>query len=392
MLRGALSRYDAIISTLGKKATINHRLVTKLLQNHDLTPAQADSILDITKKAYCDNYHVYIAYLGYYGGRGKPEDLVQKYDVIKHCVPENKHSAGFHTFALRAYHELGDMPNMLRCAEVLYKCGEICLTNSEIESLLLHVARTEVGKFEAWWGRLRLNTPLRVTSYNELITAFSQPPSPKFGFAYDVFSTMFCMKVRPNSETFAIAAGMYARARDSRGYRTLLNTMSTCGEPITRSVLLAVMDLYVVYGDVDSCEKAFAHLRERGEATSVAFDQMITLYSNAGDMQKVHDIWAMMKQQGIEPSTNTYNLIIAAHAKLGRSAECTQFFEAMKADKLAPNLGTFAGVLSAYVMQRNFHSTRKYYDEMTQAMPIMDGVGAILQYCSMKSELKLKVY
>jgi hypothetical protein len=60
----------------------------------------------------------------------------------------------------------------------------------------------------------------------------------------------------------------------------------------------------------------------------------------------------------------------------------------MKENKLTPNLGTFAGIVTAHVQQRNFRSSRNFFEEMTQAMSVKDALGAIYEYCSMKSSLK----
>lgn len=60
----------------------------------------------------------------------------------------------------------------------------------------------------------------------------------------------------------------------------------------------------------------------------------------------------------------------------------------MKARQLAPNLGTFAGILTASVQKRNFGVSRKYFEEMAQVLPVSNAINTMLQYCSWKSSLK----
>jgi pentatricopeptide repeat protein len=101
-----------------------------------------------------------------------------------------------------------------------------------------------------------------------------------------------------NAVTYEIAANMYARAGDARACRELVLEMSTTCPPVTRGVLLAVMDVCVTHGDAKACEEIFEKLRSESDGTSAVYDKMLTLYGNAGDLQKARDTWELMITQG----------------------------------------------------------------------------------------------
>lgn len=98
--------------------------------------------------------------------------------------------------------------------------------------------------------------------------------------------------------TFEIAANMYARAGDSRRCREVVEDMHERGMEYTPGVLLALMDICVLHGDREGCEKLFGLLGSTGRLTSVAYDKMIMLYSNAGDLEKARETWESMHNQG----------------------------------------------------------------------------------------------
>eukprot|EP00026_Physarum_polycephalum_P007518 Phypoly_transcript_07580.p1 GENE.Phypoly_transcript_07580~~Phypoly_transcript_07580.p1 ORF type:complete len:489 (+),score=125.68 Phypoly_transcript_07580:103-1569(+) len=255
-------------------------------------------------------------------------------------------------------------------------------TRDACSALLAQCVRTGRLAHAQELRTLRGTSAFTVASLNLLLAAYAKQGNVARGAA--LFSDM----LERDAVTFEIAANMYARAGDARACRDLVTEMSASCVPVTRGVLLALMDVCVAHGDVKACEQIFEKLRAENDGTSVVYDKMLTLYSNSGDLQKVRDAWELMIDHGISPSTNSYNIIIAAHAKQGKSPDCLRLFQAMKANKLAPNLGTFAGIVTAHVQRRNFRSSRKFFEEMTQAMPVKDALGAIFEYCSLKSSLR----
>lgn len=81
-------------------------------------------------------------------------------------------------------------------------------------------------------------------------------------------------------------------------------------------------------------------------------------------------------------------MLIAAHASQGEAPECQDIVIRMRAHSLAPNLVTFAGLLTAHVVRREFGAVRTVFEEMRTAAPFSSAFDAILSFCNLKSDLR----
>lgn len=131
-----------------------------------------------------------------------------------------------------------------------------------------------------------------ITSLNFLLAAYARQGNVARGTAL-----LRDMRER-NPATFDIAAHMFARAGDSRRCRELLEEMRSYGMDFTLGVLHALMDLCVLHGDREGCEKIFGLIQQKGQLSSVTYDKMITLYSNSGELEKARESWESMHSQG----------------------------------------------------------------------------------------------
>ena len=131
-----------------------------------------------------------------------------------------------------------------------------------------------------------------VASVNLLLAAYAKQRNVARGAA--LLNDM----IERDAVTYELAANMYACADDARACRELVIEMTANCVPITRGVLLALMDVYVAHGDAKACEEIFEKVRGENDGTSVVYDKMLTLHGNTGDLQKARDTWELMISKG----------------------------------------------------------------------------------------------
>merc|ERR1719146_199970 len=109
----------------------------------------------------------------------------------------------------------------------------------------------------------------------------------------------------------------YARKNDKRAFDAL-DRLVESGEPIQEGTCVAVLALCAEGHNVPLAERVLAEARKAGCASVVVYSALMRVYAMSRLFQKTCDLYATLREDGLEPDTIMYGGLIKAAVECGR--------------------------------------------------------------------------
>merc|ERR1719146_603807 len=109
----------------------------------------------------------------------------------------------------------------------------------------------------------------------------------------------------------------YARKNDQRAFGALDRLLES-GEPIQEGTCVAVLALCAEGHNVPLAERVLAEARKAGCASVVVYSALMRVYAMSRLFQKTCDLYATLREDGLEPDTIMYGGLIKAAVECGR--------------------------------------------------------------------------
>jgi len=109
----------------------------------------------------------------------------------------------------------------------------------------------------------------------------------------------------------------YARKNDQRAFDAL-DRLVESGEPLQESTCVAVLALCAEGHNVPLAERVLAEARKAGCASVVVYSALMRVYAMSRLFHKTCDLYATLREDGLEPDTIMYGGLIKAAVECGR--------------------------------------------------------------------------
>merc|ERR1719174_2111233 len=117
--------------------------------------------------------------------------------------------------------------------------------------------------------------------------------------------------------TFDNVLKRYARKNDQRAFGAL-DRLVESGEPLQESTCVAVLALCAEGHNVPLAERVLAEARKAGCASVVVYSALMRVYATSRLFHKTCDLYATLREDGLEPDTIMYGSLIKAAVECGR--------------------------------------------------------------------------
>ncbi|KAK4773707.1 hypothetical protein SAY87_028726 [Trapa incisa] len=183
-------------------------------------------------------------------------------------------------------------------------------------------------------------TPRSVLSFNVLLMACNA--CKLFDKVPNLFNEMSSKyNIVPDKISYGILIKSYCEARSPEKGLALLREMEQKGLEVTAITFTTILDALYKLGKIDEAEKLWAEMVSKGcELDSAVYNIKIMNAQDVGP-QTVKDIIEEMKENGVEPSTVSYNYLITSYSKAGLIEDAMKVYEGLRENGCRPNAVTF---------------------------------------------------
>ncbi|KND05154.1 pentatricopeptide repeat domain-containing protein [Spizellomyces punctatus DAOM BR117] len=110
---------------------------------------------------------------------------------------------------------------------------------------------------------------------------------------------------------------------------------------------------------------------DEGERTKLTIPQLTKLMKllvqhDPPKTEFMYQVFGMMKQLGLSPTTQTFNLLMRAHAQEGKVAEARRVLTELVAAGLQPDMHTYNLFMKMYIESDNLNAAVKFFNRMVE--------------------------
>ncbi|KAJ1554175.1 hypothetical protein HK096_004724, partial [Nowakowskiella sp. JEL0078] len=212
-----------------------------------------------------------------------------------------------------------------------------------------------------------LQDELRITKLWDWLELYNASPSPT---TYHLF-----LKFAHSRKLDMLASKVFAHLHKSipkilpgRSTPTLTDNLNI--NDIIQEMYLVTLDTHAQAGDPVAAHQLFNEMHAEGYQIGIrACNQLINAYARANDHAGVERAIHLMAHHHVEPTTQTYNILIHSEARRGNPLGATTIFQKMLVEsetnpKVAPTVVSFNTLLHAYAKAVDVVNANKLMDLM----------------------------
>ncbi|KAL1207340.1 Pentatricopeptide repeat-containing protein [Cardamine amara subsp. amara] len=187
-------------------------------------------------------------------------------------------------------------------------------------------------------------TEKNMVSWNSMITGYSQAGYKKE--AVDLFREMEKEGVEPDERTLVSLLGACTHLGDLRTGRLLEEVAITKKIGLSTFLGPKLISMFGKCGDLDSARRVFNQMNEKDR---VAWNAMITVYSQSGKSDKAIKLFREMEENRVSPDAVTLSTVLAACGSVG-ALELGKRIETYAASEIAlqHNIYVATGLVDMY--------------------------------------------
>ena len=196
---------------------------------------------------------------------------------------------------------------------------------------------------------------------------------------------------RPDEESYLRVMDAWAMRRLPAKAKEVLEQQEQRegSPPVSTNAYNKLIKAYGMVGDFDEAESVFQTLRSEGTANHKSWVQLMKARAAAGndEDEDTEDIIRMylqeMEDDGLEPETDAYNVLIRCIGKTSPQRAEAMLFELLErfrggdeGDAIKPNAGTFRAVLLAHRGKGRGKVNKQMAAKAEQLLQIFDGLSS----------------
>ncbi|CAI9277461.1 unnamed protein product [Lactuca saligna] len=243
----------------------------------------------------------------------------------------------------------------------------ILTSGVDMNSLSLHSKLVGVyancGCFTSAHSMFQITENLNVFAYNWMISALTF--NGFFKEAINYFSLLQQSKnLVPNSYTFQFLLKCCVGLSDPNKGKEVHSATYKFGHHANSSVVNSLIEMYC---KCDSLLYARQLFDKMSQPDIISWTNMISAYSNSGQLQESQSLFYKMILTGLEPNEFTWNALITGYARIGDCDGAFTTFSKMTKTGLIPDVVTWNTMISGFVQSQQTIKAMELFNQMLVA-------------------------
>jgi len=227
----------------------------------------------------------------------------------------------------------------------------------------------QIQKARALLSEMSANgvAPNKVT-YNEMLNALVNIKDRRG--MWQLISDMASKGMYPNSVTCSIILKSLSATSDPSSVARAMELIDTMHDEMDEVLFSSVIEACVRVGKLDLLSAKLQQYAARGGfegLTAPTYGSMIKAYGKARDTEKVWELWTMMRQRGVKPTSITLGCMVDALVKNDQADAAFDLVQEVKHDPVCRdtlNTVIYSTILKGFTLARLPERVDQVYQEM----------------------------
>jgi len=209
--------------------------------------------------------------------------------------------------------------------------------------------------------------PNKVT-YNEMLNALVNIKDRRG--MWQLISDMAAKGMYPNSVTCSIILKSLTATSDPSSVARAMELIDTMDDDMDEVLFSSVIEACVRVGKLDLLSAKLQQYAARGGfegLTAPTYGSMIKAYGKARDVEKVWELWTMMRQRDVKPTSITLGCMVDALVKNGQADAAFDLVQEVKQDAVCRdtlNTVIYSTILKGFTLSKQPERVDQVYQEM----------------------------
>lgn len=137
-----------------------------------------------------------------------------------------------------------------------------------------------------------------------------------------------------------------------------------CGMNFHIRVNNSILAVYAKCGRLSCARRFFENMCCRDR---VAWNSIITGYCQKGELEKAHQLFEKMQEEGIEPGLVTWNILINSYSQSGKCDDAMELMKRMESCRIIPDVYTWTSMISGFAQNNRRSQALELFREMLLA-------------------------
>jgi pentatricopeptide repeat protein len=210
-------------------------------------------------------------------------------------------------------------------------------------------------------------TPNKVT-YNEMLNALVNIKDRRG--MWQLISDMAAKGMYPNSVTCSIILKSLSATSDPSSVARAMELIDTMHDEMDEVLFSSVIEACVRVGKLDLLSAKLQQYAARGGfegLTAPTYGSMIKAYGKARDVEKVWELWTMMRQRNVKPTSITLGCMVDALVKNDQPDSAFDLVQEVKQDPVCRdtlNTVIYSTILKGFTLAKQPERVDQVYHEM----------------------------
>ncbi|XP_073278023.1 pentatricopeptide repeat-containing protein At4g01990, mitochondrial-like [Primulina huaijiensis] len=264
--------------------------------------------------------------------------------------------------------------------------------------------KTVKEKKNLLFNRVSRLTPFSKTSANDVLDKWVEEGNPvkrfdlvnligycrnrkKFHLALQLSDWMEKMNFERNNADQAVRIDLLYKTKDLASAEKYFDSLQDSEK--TEKTLGAILSSFCNEKAIDKASETFKKMKESNYATTLNYNNMLALYHNMDQSEKVISLVEEMEEKHIAVDVYTYNLLINSYAAMKNFDAVEEVVEKMKSNNVELSLFTCGNLATIYVNRGLFEKANHFLEMMEKMDNQVNefGVGASRTRMKLYSEM-----
>eukprot|EP01127_Copromyxa_protea_P016467 TRINITY_DN489_c0_g1_i1.p1 TRINITY_DN489_c0_g1~~TRINITY_DN489_c0_g1_i1.p1 ORF type:complete len:530 (-),score=91.62 TRINITY_DN489_c0_g1_i1:51-1640(-) len=191
---------------------------------------------------------------------------------------------------------------------------------------------------------------------------------------FEVLSFMEAANVPMNSMCYAEYIQALVATYRHHEVPKVFQQMKKRGVFVDLRVLNSYLGALVKVRKIYEAEDAQSYIEERFGLDRDTCLHMFSLRCKTGSWSEAERLWALMKENSLAETADSYNRVLGAYAKAGQYERVQLIFEEMKISNVTPNIGTYNVLMHMHFKRRQWENLFYLWKKIRRRGPLADSV------------------
>ena len=179
---------------------------------------------------------------------------------------------------------------------------------------------------------------------------------------------------------------------DAETGRLIHSLVIRCGMNSHIRVSNSLLAVYAKCGRLSCARRFFENMDHRDR---VSWNSIITGHCQNGELDKSHQLFEKMQEEGIEPGSVTWNILINSYSQSGKCDDAMELMKKMESFRIIPDVFTWTSMISGFAQNNRRSQALELFKEMLLAgiepngVTVTSGISACASLKALKKGMEL---